>query len=552
MPRAAASSDALFILMRRMRWPLVIVLSVLSFDAFGLSLIPGQDDNGNVYYMTLFECFYFMSYMASTIGFGEYPYSLTTAQRLWVTFSIYTAVLAWGYALGSLLSLMGDRAFRDAIALQRFVRQVRQLREPFLIIAGYGQMGQRVAETLDLQGRRLVVIDSDPKALASLASGRLSVDVPGIDGDARHPDTLNMAGLNHPYCEGVLALTHNDAVNLSVVMSVQLLRPEVPIYARVDDRISAETMRDFGAEGIINPFDRYGSYLVLRLQRPLTYQLVQWLMAPYGTSRTRRPRKVRSGRWVVVSDEAFGDEITRDLNSAGFETTLYRDTDELPDFKDVVGLVAGTCEESRNLAVAARARLQHPDIFLSVRASSEATRELLTAFDPDSIFIPAQLTAQEALARVVTPDFWSFIQHSFSQDEAWSKSLLNRLVTRCGEGSPTSFRVVIDKSHAPGVAAWLMHHTLTIGDLFRHPFDREHPVAAVPLILTRDSQDQFLPGDDVELQVGDEVVMAGRFCAFDDLQETLFQRATVQYVATGEIVPNTWIFRKLSSRIEDV
>ena len=35
----------------------------------------------------------------------------------------------------------------------------------------------------------------------------------------------------HPYCEGVLALTHDDAVNMAVVMAVQLLRPEVPVYA---------------------------------------------------------------------------------------------------------------------------------------------------------------------------------------------------------------------------------------------------------------------------------------------------------------------------------
>ena len=177
--------------------------------------MPGADNDGNTYYMTIFDAFYFWSYAATTIGFGETPYNFTVAQRMWVTFGIYNSVICWAFALGSMLSLFSDRAFQRAIRLQRFGRQVRLLREPFLIIAGYGQMGRRVAETLDAaQGRRLVVIDTDERALDQLASGRLSVDVPAVDGDVREPTTLALAGLTHPYCEGVLALTHDDAVNM--------------------------------------------------------------------------------------------------------------------------------------------------------------------------------------------------------------------------------------------------------------------------------------------------------------------------------------------------
>jgi len=60
--------------------------------------------------MTFFDAFYFMSYTASTIGFGELPNPFTAAQRLWVTISIYLTVIGWAYAIGSLLSLLQDRA----------------------------------------------------------------------------------------------------------------------------------------------------------------------------------------------------------------------------------------------------------------------------------------------------------------------------------------------------------------------------------------------------------------------------------------------------------
>ena len=78
--------------------------------------------------MGFFDAFYFMSYTASTIGFGELPYPFTYNQRMWVTISIYLTVIGWAYAIGSLLALVQDRSFRQALALQRFTRKVRRLR----------------------------------------------------------------------------------------------------------------------------------------------------------------------------------------------------------------------------------------------------------------------------------------------------------------------------------------------------------------------------------------------------------------------------------------
>ena len=60
--------------------------------------------------MGFFDAFYFMSYTATTIGFGELPYPFTDAQRLWVTITIYLTVIGWAYAIGSLLTLLQDRA----------------------------------------------------------------------------------------------------------------------------------------------------------------------------------------------------------------------------------------------------------------------------------------------------------------------------------------------------------------------------------------------------------------------------------------------------------
>lgn len=551
-PQASASTDALFILMRRMRGPLVVLISIFAVDVFGLTLMPGTDASGQPHHLTIFDAFYVMSYTATTIGFGELPLPFSTAQRMWVTFAIYSSVVGWAYALGSLFSLFQDRAFTEAVRAQRIGRQVRRLREPFLVIAGYGQMGQRIADALDAQGRRLVVIDSDPHALDELEGGRMSIDVPGVEGDARDPGILALAGLSHRLCEGVVATTHDDSVNLAVSMAVQLLRPEVPVYARANDRTVMAAMRDFQVDGIINPFDRYGEYLALRLERPATYQLVTWLLAPYDAPLGPREAPLPRGTWIVASDDHFRDEIAEDLARTGAAVEIVDPAGELPALAGVVGLVAGSADENRNLALAAHARLADPEIFISVRASSEALTPLLTAFGPDSVFIPSRLTAEEAIARVVTPDFWTFFKYAFGRDQAWSTELLERLVERQGQGSPTSRRISIDAVAAPGVLTWLIHHRLTLGDLLRDPHDRDRPLGLVPLILTRDGHDDFVPDDDVELRPGDEIVVAGHLEAMVVLDHTLFHPGAVEYVASGTVVPETWIFRRISPRIQDV
>ena len=92
-----------------MRVPLIVLIVIFAVSVLGLSLMPGEDARGRPDRMGIFDAFYFMSYTATTIGFGELPHAFTAAQRMWVTSTIFLAVIGWAYAIGSLLSLMQDQ-----------------------------------------------------------------------------------------------------------------------------------------------------------------------------------------------------------------------------------------------------------------------------------------------------------------------------------------------------------------------------------------------------------------------------------------------------------
>ena len=67
-------SQIIYLILRRLRTPLIVLVCVYAVSVLGFVLIPGVDDQGNPWKMDFFHAFYFVSYMGSTIGFGELPY----------------------------------------------------------------------------------------------------------------------------------------------------------------------------------------------------------------------------------------------------------------------------------------------------------------------------------------------------------------------------------------------------------------------------------------------------------------------------------------------
>ena len=144
-----------------------------------------------------------------------------------------------------------------------------------------------------------------------------------------------------------------------------------------------------------------------------------------------------------------------------------------PDVSGASGFIAGTRNDTTNLALAEHAKLERKDLFVGVRQQSDARASIITALGIDSVFTPTELVAQESLARVITPLFWSFVEYAVTQPEEFAERLLMNLTNRCGDVAKD--RAIIDLSAAgsPALHRWLLHAELTIGQLLANPDDRD-------------------------------------------------------------------------------
>lgn len=549
VPTEVPSTDAVFMVLRRMRGPLIIMVAVFTITVIGLVAIPATDAQGRAYRMSVFDAFYFVSYTATTIGFGETPDPFNHAQRMWVTAAIYASVITWTYAVGTLLGLMQDATFRDALATGRFKRRVRSIKEPFHILVGYGQTGRYIAQIMAREGRRLVVVDRNREKVESLEAAQFAIDVPGITADGATPQVLGLAGLSNPYCSGVLAMSGDDATNLSIVMMGNLLGGDAPVIARAHRRDTVASMKEFSPRAVINPYDRFGEYLVLALRRPATYQLVNWLLSPPGTALPSRRSGLWEGHWMTVADDQFGQELSADLRAAGLDVTVHSPDDGLPDVTGLRGFVAGTSQDTLNLTLAAHARLNNPDAFLSVRQQNIARTPVLEAFGPDAAFFPTDLVARECVARIVTPAYWSALERLRRLEDDEAAALVDELVQRCGQRAPRSQRLRLDHASAPAVTSWFAQgRPLRLGDLLRYSDMREKELPLRTLALVREGETLLLPADDVELLPDDELIMVGRSKGLRALSATVHYPTALTYVVTGEQSPSTWVGRMVARR----
>lgn len=561
-------TSPIFIALRRLRAPLMLLIAVYAIGIVGFLLTPGVDADGRPWRMSIFHAFYFISYTASTIGFGEIPYPFSDAQRMWTTAVVYMSVVGWAYTIGSVLSLGQDRAFRQALRTQSFGREVLRIPEPFVLVCGYGETGALICRALDRGRMGFVVIDIDESRVAEVDLQGFSGRTPALLGDARLPENLLLAGLRHARLRGVLAVTDDDEANLAVAIAVRLLNPRVPVLARARSKEVGGNMTSFGTDHVINPFTVFGEYLSLLLRAPRVYELLDRLIGSAASPETT-DRLPPRGHWVVCGYGRFGREVVGCFDREGLDITIIdpeppADTDRpvvkgtgteavalrAAGIERAVGIVAGTDSDVNNLSIAVTARGIKRDLYVIVRQNHTANASLFEAYKADFTVVSRAIVAEHCIALVRTPLLAPFIRRVTGGDESAGAEALTRVEALVGSRHITAWSVRINAADAGAVHRALMMGgaTIPIQALLRHPSDREQRLGALPLLLLRDGVETLMPAPDTELRAGDEILFAGTNEARELLVSTMVNENVRDYVLLGRDIPGGWVWQRLTRR----
>lgn len=548
-------SNAFFIILRRMRVPIVVLIVVYAISMLGLTIIPGIDANGKATPpMSFFHAFYFVSYTATSLGFGEVPNSFSDAQRMWVLVCIYLTVISWSYAFITLIALFTDQKFYSTLVITRFKHRVTNFREPFYIICGCGETGGLIAHTFDYMSRAFVILEKDENRSQELLLENFYSLPPTLNVDAALPDNLRLAGLEHPKCQGVLAVTSNEESNLAISIATRLISPKLPVIARARTPAIHANMASFGTTHIINPFERFSEHLTLSISQPEQIRLIQ-ILTSFPNTKLGNIDTPPAGYWILCGYGRFGRAIAKRFRKAGIEITIVDpalvdaerrvvgDGTEAStlleaDINRAVGIIAGTHDDINNLSIAVTAKELKKDLFVVVRQNIASNTSLFNAFNAEITFVPGKIVAKECMAILSAPLLATFLELLRSKSEAWNKNLVERLENLCEGFTPVIWEIKLNISEAPAAYHSLMKGMrFTLGDILIDSNDRYQLLPVVTLMVQRSSESILVPEDDLLLSAGDRLLFASSYEAKSKLQMALQTLNEFNYVLTGKEEP---------------
>ena len=295
-------NDIVWLTMRRMRTPLIIMILVYSFSVFGMLAIPGQDEAGNPVRVGFLDASYFVAIMATTIGFGEVPNTFTAAQRLYTYAILFPNVIAWLYSIGTIISLFVDPQFRAVLALSRFSRNVRRIRGDYYIVCGFGYTGRMIVSGLLRRNINAAVLEREESIIHSM--------VELVDGTY---DDAYAASMEHVRAHG--GLSRNTAYNPLTMEGKKTVALEIAAQLGVAHVVEGSVRRDGdrlyrGRREIaanVREFDlaARGGWAGISASHPSpirSFRPASWRVASMANSPvTIRWR--RSGRWEAMTGQ---------------------------------------------------------------------------------------------------------------------------------------------------------------------------------------------------------------------------------------------------------
>lgn len=551
--------------------PLAALIMVYAISIFVLTLIPGLDDKGNPWKMSFFHAFYFVSFMGSTIGFGEIPYPFTDAQRLWTVVTIYASVIAWLYTIGTLLSLTQSQAFTNAVREQRFGRKIKQLREPFYIICGFGDTGQSLVKTLHQSAQRAVVIDNMQAQIDSVDTQDWVYSLPALLGNADESENLEKAGIHKAKCKGIIAMTQNDHINLQIALSAKILEPNMKVICRAQTLDAERNMASFGTDLIVNPYETFAEDFVMAMEKPSMYLLERWITAPANTPITE-PVFPPKGRWVLCGYGRFGKAMYKRLLKLGNPVTVVEarpnltnppdntiigrgtEADTLLDAKieKAVGIIAGTDNDVNNLSILLTADQLNNKLFSILRQELVINQHVSRAIKSDMLMDHSEIIASRILENLTTPLTGHFLRMARDESEQWASILISRLAGILSDQVPNTWVLSIRKDKTPAVWDQLRENQdVLLGDLMRSTANHLVNLPCIPLLLQRKRKLHLMPDEGMPLKFGDRILFCGRERAHNRMKLICATPQKLYFSQTGEERSDGWLWNLLTHQGKD-
>ncbi len=297
------------------RYELTTLLVFTCFMTFiasvSIYIFEYQGESSNI--RSLFDAFYWTVVTLATVGYGDIA-PQTTGGR-WVAImlilvslgilSFFTSILITAFS-EKMLSMRESRTYAQ---LDRF--------ENFIIICGFGRIGQEISRHLYREKQKFIVIDkAERNILQAKQLGYLAVH-----NDASKNEVLLNAGI----CRGasaILCITGDDVVNVYITLTSRHLNQNLRIVSRANRHENVKKLYQAGADNVILPFEIAGLLAAQFVGQPVAFEAISGIL--------QNQTEIVMETIVVGAHSPLAQQVIGDLDLAQRKLTLLGVISENP------------------------------------------------------------------------------------------------------------------------------------------------------------------------------------------------------------------------------
>lgn len=226
----------------------LFLAGVLLVGTVGYSLIEGWSLSDSLY-MTFITL--------TTIGFAE-VHELSPAGRLFTILVGLTGIGSVAFiATRTAQLLLNTRAFR----VRAMMKSINAINDHY-ILAGFGRIGERIAQDLMRNDMSFVVIEADEAKASEIERQGMKY----LIGNAEDEDTLSAVGIER--AKGLILTLPEDRANVFATLVAREMNPDLYILVRTDTNANRRKLIRSGADKVVAPYEIGADRMAQVLLRP--------------------------------------------------------------------------------------------------------------------------------------------------------------------------------------------------------------------------------------------------------------------------------------------
>jgi len=218
---------------RRLKIFLWVIIIMLIAGTLGFKLISGENVKSS-FYRTI-----------KTLAFMFEDESTISERLMEIFLSIVGVFLVW-WVLWSIADMALDGNLRKYLKMRFYSFKVSKMKNHSIIVGG-GRVGEEVSRVLTQKKKPFLVIESDPKAVASLKKKGYVT----IEGDALNEETLKRSNIEKA-SKIILSLPKTET-NILLTLTAKELNPDIEVHSRCENSALVSKLKRAGAKVVTIP-----------------------------------------------------------------------------------------------------------------------------------------------------------------------------------------------------------------------------------------------------------------------------------------------------------